>query len=64
MLLRKFLTCTNRKGMSLIELIVAIAITAILAVTLSMMIVPVMNTYSVNELRAKLSAAVTAVWTT
>ena len=45
----------NKKGMSLVEMVVAIAVTGILAVCLSMIMSPVMNTYSLNKTRAELA---------
>jgi len=48
----------NRKGITLVEMVAAIAITAILASVLSMMIVPVMNTYRRTEVRNELQEAV------
>lgn len=45
----------NKKALSLIEMIVAIAVTAILAVCLSMVMSPVMNTFTVNKARAALA---------
>lgn len=49
----------NKKGITLVEMIAAIAITAILASVLSMMIVPVMNTYRNASAKAELQEAVT-----
>ena len=46
---------TNKKGMSLVEMVVAIAVTGILAVCLSMIMSPVMNTYSLNKTRAEVA---------
>ena len=60
MLLRKFLHAKNKKAVTLLEMLAAIAITAILASVLSMMMVPVMNTYSRNRIKADLEEAVTA----
>ena len=50
----------NKKGVTLVEMIAAITITAILASVLSMMIVPVMNSYRNSEAKAQLQTAVTA----
>lgn len=50
----------NKKGVTLVEMIAAIAITAILASVLSMMIVPVMNSYRNASTKAELQEAVTA----
>ena len=50
----------NKKGLTLIEMIAAIAITAILASVLSMMIVPVLNTYQANAARVELIQAATS----
>jgi len=46
--------------MTLVEMIAAIAITAILAAVLSMMIVPVMNTYKTQATKVELAQAVTS----
>lgn len=60
MLLRKFRQAKNKKAVTLLEMLAAIAITAILASVLSMLMVPVMNTYSRNRVKADLEEAVTA----
>ena len=60
MLWMRFRQAKSRKGLTLVEMIAAIAITAILATVLSMMIVPVMNTYKVNSTKVELSQAVTS----
>ena len=50
----------NKKGITLVEMVVAIAVTAILATTLSAMIVPIVNVYSTNSNSVELANAVTA----
>ena len=60
MLLTRFRQAKNKKGMTLVEMIAAVAITAILAAVLSMMIVPVMNTYKTNATKVELAQATTA----
>ena len=50
----------NKKGVTLVEMIAAITITAILASVLSMMIVPVTNSYRRASTKAELQEAVTA----
>ena len=60
MLLTKLRQAKSKKGMTLVEMLAAIAITAILATVLSMMIVPVINTYRTNETKVYLAQAVTA----
>lgn len=59
MLWTRFRQAKNKKGMTLIEMLAAIAITAILAAVLSMMIIPVMNTYKTNATKVELAQAVT-----
>ena len=49
MLFSRWKFCKNKKGVTLVEMIAAVAITAILASVLSMMIVPVMNSYRNSE---------------
>ena len=60
MFVTKFRHTKNKKGITLIEMIAAIAITAILASVLSMMIVPVLNTYQANAARVELVQAATS----
>ena len=60
MLFRRWKKAKNKKGITLLEMIAAVAITAILASVLSMLIVPVMNTYRTASTRAELQTAVTA----
>ena len=60
MLIIRFRQAKNLKGVSLLEMIAAIAITAILAAVLSMMIVPVINTYRTNSVKTELRQAVTS----
>ena len=60
MLWTRFRQAKNKKAMTLLEMIAAIAITAILAAVLSMMIVPVMNTYKTNATKVELAQAVTS----
>jgi len=50
----------NKKGITLVEMVVAIAITAILAICLSTMLVPILNVYSSNRVKVELQEAVTA----
>ena len=50
----------NKRGITLVEMVVAIAVTAILATALSTMMVPVINLYSSNSNRVELANAVTA----
>jgi len=57
MLLRKMRG--NKRGITLVETIVAIAVTAILAVCLSYMLIPIMNVYSTNRVKVELNEAVT-----
>lgn len=59
MLINRFKQLKGKKGVSLVEMLVAIVITSILSVVLSMMIVPVMNTYSRNKVKVELTEAVT-----
>ena len=56
MLFARMKKLKNKKAMTLVEMIVAIAVTAILAVCLSMVLSPVVNTYGVNKTRAELSS--------
>ena len=49
----------NKKGITLVEMVVAIAVTAILATCLSTMMVPIVNTYSSNKTKVELIEAVT-----
>ena len=60
MLITRWKHAKNKKGISLVEMIAAIAITSILAAVLSAMIVPVMNTYRNAETKATLQEAVSA----
>lgn len=60
MIFRRFGFGKNKKGITLVEMIAAIAITAILASVLSMMVVPVLNVYHRTEIKAELQEAVTA----
>ncbi len=60
MIFRRWRFGKNKKGVTLGEMIAAIAITAILASVLSMMVVPVMNVYRKTETKAELQEAVTA----
>ena len=60
MLIEKLRRAKNKKGVTLVEMIAAIAITAILATVLSMMVVPVMNTYSSNRAKVALYDAATS----
>ena len=60
MIFRRWKFAKNRKGITLVEMIAAIAITAILASVLSMMIIPVINTYRKSSTKAELQVAVTA----
>ena len=48
----------NKKGITLVETVVAIAVTAILAVCLSNMLVPIVNVYAKNRTRVELQEAV------
>ncbi len=59
MLFARWRISKNKKGITLVEMIAAIAITAILASVLSMMIVPVMNSYRNASTKAELQQAVT-----
>ena len=58
MLFARIKRLKNRKGVTLVEMVVAMAIVAILATVLSMMIVPVMNAYTINETQTRLAEAV------
>lgn len=60
MLFSRWKFSKNKKGVTLVEMIAAIAITAILASVLSMMIVPVTNSYRRASTKAELQEAVTA----
>lgn len=57
MLFRKFRMAKNKRGITLAEMIVAVAITAILASVLSMMIIPVMKIYNANRTKTELAQA-------
>ncbi len=61
MLWTRFKAVKNKRAMTLVEMIVAIAVTAILAVCLSMVMSPVIKTYSVNKARAELATYADAV---
>ncbi|MBP5404721.1 MAG: prepilin-type N-terminal cleavage/methylation domain-containing protein [Clostridia bacterium] len=50
----------GKKGLTLVEMIVAIAVTAILAVCLSTMLVPVVNVYGTNKTKVELMDAVSS----
>ena len=50
----------NKKGITLLEMLAAVVITAILASILSMMMVPILNTYRNQDAKAELQQAVTA----
>lgn len=50
----------HKKGLTLVEMVVAIAVTAILAVCLSTMLVPVVNVYGTNKTKVELGDAVTS----
>ena len=60
MLFRRMRFGKNKKGITLVEMIAAVAITAILASVLSMMVVPVLNVYNRTAVKAELQEAVTA----
>ena len=60
MLVRKWKLCKNKKGITLLEMLAAVAITAILASVLSMMIVPITNTYRNASAKTELQQTVTA----
>ena len=60
MLFTRWKLAKNKKGVTLVEMIAAIAITTILAAVLSAMIVPVMNTYRNASAKAELQEAATA----
>ena len=60
MIFRKWKYAKNKKAITLVEMIAAIAITAILATVLSMMIVPVINNYRNASVKEELQQAVTA----
>ncbi len=61
MLWTRFKTVKNKRAMTLVEMIVAIAVTAILAVCLSMVMSPVIKTYGVNKARAEMAVYADAV---
>ena len=50
----------SKKGITLVEMLAAVVITAILASVLSMMIVPVINSYRKSEAKTQMQAAVTS----
>ena len=60
MIFRRWKYAKNKKGVTLMEMIVAIVITSILATVLSMMIVPVINSYRTASVKEELQQAVTA----
>lgn len=60
MLITRFRQIKNKKGITLVEMLAAVTITAILAIVLSMLIVPVMNTYNVSAVRVELAQAATS----
>ncbi|HAE89312.1 MAG TPA: hypothetical protein DCG79_05580 [Clostridiales bacterium] len=60
MLFVRWKKARNKKGITLVEMLAAVVITAILASVLSMMIVPVMNSYSKSETKTLLQTAATS----
>ena len=56
MLFARMKKLNNKRAMSLVEMVVAIAVTGILAVCLSMVLSPVSKTYGVNKTRSELAS--------
>ena len=60
MLFSRWRLAKSKKGITLVEMLAAVVITAILASVLSMMIVPVINSYRKSEAKTQMQAAVTS----